>query len=130
MSDGTRPISWLWVGISTLVFMVLELGLGGFVADLLADRQVSHMLSLRIELLLSLVSFLGGGLIIGVISPGLRLLEPAIGAAITVVFTFFIAFFTPITFFAAEPGRMFVGGAIAFGLALFGAHVGERLTGN
>jgi hypothetical protein len=62
--------------------------------------------------------------------PGARLVEPAIGAAITVVFTFLISFFTPVTFFAAEPGRMLFGSGIAFVPALFGAHLGERITGN
>jgi hypothetical protein len=130
MTDGRRAISWSWVAASLLVFLVIELLVGGLVASMLAERSVSHMLSLRIELLMSLVSFLGGGLIVGLISPGPRLVEPAIGAAITVVFTFLISFFTPITFFAAEPGRMLIGGGIAFGLALFGAHLGERITGN
>ncbi len=125
-----QPPSVRWIAASVVIFVVLELLLGGWVAQMLAGRQVSHMLSLRIELAMSLTAFFGGGLVVGLISPGPRLVEPAVGAAISVVFTFLIAFFTPVTLLAADPGRMFVGGLCAFIIALFGAHLGERITGN
>lgn len=125
-----RPFSRSWLLASIAIFVAIELLLGGWAAHMLAGRQVSHMLSLRVELFMSLLSFGVGGFIVGLISPGKRLVEPAIGAAVSVVFTFLISVFTPITFIAAAPGRMLVGGAIAFVIALFGAHLGEKLTGN
>jgi hypothetical protein len=125
-----RPFSRRWLLSSIVIFTGLELLLGGWLASVFAGRNVSHMLSLRVELFLSLASYFGGGFVVGLISPGPRLLEPAIGAAVSVVFTFLIAFFTPVIFFHADPSRMVVGGVLAFGVALFGAHLGERLTGN
>ena len=125
-----RPVSRAWLAASVLIFTVLELLLGGWLASVFAGRNVSHMLALRVELLMSLGSYFLGGLIVGLISPGKRLLEPAIAAAISVLFTFLIAFFTPVIFFHADPSRMVVGGVVAFLIALFGAHLGEKLTGN
>jgi hypothetical protein len=131
MKDSAdRPFSNSWLVASIFIFVALELLVGGFVAKLLAGRNVSHMLGLRMELAMSLLAYTGGGFIVGLISPGRRLLEPAIAASVSVLFTFLIAFFTPVVFFHADPGRMVVGGGIAFVLALFGAHWGEKLTGN
>lgn len=125
-----RPISTKWVVLSVLIFTAFEVLLGQGVTKLLEGSTTSHMLMLRIELALMSMSFLAGGFLIGVLSPGPRLLEPAIGAAITVVFTFLIAFFSPIVVFQASLSRMVVGGALGFVLALFGAHLGEKITGN
>jgi len=125
-----RPISTKWVVLSVLIFTAFEVLLGQGVTKLLEGSTTSHMLKQRIELALMSASFLAGGFLIGVLSPGPRLLEPAIGAAITVVFTFLIAFFSPIVVFQASLSRMVVGGALGFVLALFGAHLGEKLTGN
>ena len=125
-----RPISRPWIVASILIFVALELLFGGATAYFLSGRNISHMLGLRIELAMSLLSFFLGGFVVGLISPGMRLIEPAIGASVTVVFTFLIAFFTPITVLAADPSRMLMGGLAAFLVALFGAHLGERLTGN
>lgn len=125
-----RSFSRRWLLFSILIFTGLELLIGGWLASIFAGRNVSHMLSLRVELLMSLASYFVGGFLVGLISPGPRLVEPAIGAAVSVVFTFLIAFFTPVIFFHADPSRMFVGGVLAFLIALAGAHFGEKLTGN
>jgi len=125
-----RPISTKWIVLSFLVFMAFELLLGQGLTRLLTGSTTSHMLMLRLEMLLMSASFLAGGFLIGVVSPGPRLIEPAIGAAITVVFTFLIAFFTPVVFYQASLSRMLIGGVIGFGVALFGAHLGEKVTGN
>lgn len=125
-----RPISWAWVGVSLAIFLGVELLLGGVVSDMLEGRTTSHMLRLRIELGMSLLSYLAGGFVVGVVSPGVRLLEPAIGAAASVAFTFLIAFFTPLTFLHASGDRILVGGMIAFAVGLAGAWAGERLTGH
>ena len=130
MSDTERPVSKAWIVASIAIFMVLELLLGGLMADVLAGRSTSHMLQLRLELGLSLLSFLVGGFLVGILSPGPRLVEPAVGAAATVVFTFLISFFTPVAFLQASGDRILIGGVMGFLVALFGAHLGEKLTGN
>ena len=38
------------------------------------------------------------------------------------------AAFTPVLFFGFSFGRILIGGGIAFGLALFGADLGERMA--
>jgi len=125
-----RPVSWNWVALSVLIFTAFEIVLGQGLTRLLAGSTTSHMLMLRLEMVLMSASFFAGGFLIGVVSPGPRLVEPAIGAGITVVFTFFIAFFSPIMIYQASLSRMLIGGVVGFGVALAGAHFGEKLTGN
>jgi hypothetical protein len=128
--SGNRPVSAKWVVLSVVIFTACELLLGQGLTRLLAGSTTSHMLMLRLEMVLMSASFLAGGFLIGVLSPGPRLLEPAIGAAITVVSTFFIAFFSPIMIYQASLPRMLIGGVVGFVVALFGAHLGEKVTGN
>ena len=123
-----QPFSRNWLIFSVVIFMVFEIVIGGWLAQVLVGKRISHMLSLRIELILSLGSFFLGGLVVGLISPGRRLMEPAIAAAISVVLTFMISFFTPLMFVQASVSRMLIGGAVAFIVALWGADLGERLT--
>lgn len=125
-----RPVSRPWIIGSTLLFLALELLLAGLVPQLLEGRFVGHVMSLRIEALLMVTSFFVGGFIVGVISPGPRLVEPAIGAAVVVAAGFLIALFSPVAFLRWDPGRIALGSVVAFGLALYGAHLGEKLTGN
>lgn len=127
--DPQAPFSWTWVAASLVVFTAFELVVGGWVADLLRGRAVSHMLRIRIELVMSLAGYGVGGFVVGLLSPRLRLLEPAVGAALSVVFTFMISWFTPIVLYGTSLDRMAIGALLAFGIGLFGAHLGERVTG-
>jgi hypothetical protein len=68
--------------------------------------------------------------VIGLISPRLRLWEPAVGAALSVGLTLVFTWFTPITFVHYSGGRLLLGSGLAFLLALAGARTGERLMGN
>ncbi len=128
--DEPRSFSKLWFAIALFVFVAAELFLGGYVAKVFQGRHVSHMLSIRVELMLSLVSYAIGGFVIGVVSPGLRMYEPAFAAAASAVFTFMIAWFTPLHFYTADPTKMMIAGVLAFFIALAGARLGERLMGN
>lgn len=125
-----RPLSLPWVAISFVVFMAVEVALGWVVGELLLGGFTSHVFRLRVEVMLSLGSFLVGGLIVGFVSPGLRLIEPAIAAALAVASTFVIGWLTPVTFYGFHTDRVLWGGAVAFVLALLGAHWGEQLSGN
>jgi hypothetical protein len=89
-------------------------------------------LSLRFTLqgLLNLVSYFIGGLIIGLISPGLRIHEPAAGAFLSVTLMLSLTLFTPYSFIRFSLTKMLIGGAIAFWLALLGARLGEKIAGN
>ena len=74
-----------------------------------------------------LASYFVGGFLVGVMSPGIRIFEPAIGAFFAVLCTFIYGFFTPHRFFGFALNRLLIGGIIAFVLALLGADLGERL---
>lgn len=118
----------LWVVLSLIIFVAIELLLGGVLGPLLAGRFISHQLSLKLQMFLMLGSYFFGGLLIGLISPGIRVLEPAIGAALAVIFTWVYSFFTPIRYYGFSLTRMLIGGGIAFVLALIGADLGERIA--
>ena len=125
-----RPFSKKWVGISMLVFIAVELFLGGFVAQLLVGKFISIGLRFTLQGGLYLISFFIGGFIIGLISPGIRIAEPAVGAFLSVAFMLFVSIFTPYSFIRFSLTRMLIGGVVAFFLALWGARTGERLMGN
>ncbi len=120
--------SIVWIVLSLIIFVAVELVLGGLVGPLLVGRFVSQPLYLKLEMLLMLGSYFFGGLLIGLISPDIRVLEPAIGAALAVIFTWCYSFFTPIRYYGFSLTRMLIGGGIAFVLALLGADLGERIA--
>lgn len=130
MTTEPRPFSWAWVGVSVVVFTAWELVLGGFISELLEARFTSHMLRLRLETVLSLGAYLGGGFTVGVISPGVRLAEPAVAAALSVALTFLISVLTPLRLYQIGGVRLVVGAVLAAAIGAYGAHLGEKLTGN
>ncbi len=124
-----RKFSWPWVFISIGVFIGIELFFGGFVSQIVAGRYVGRILWFKIEMLIMLASYFAGGLVVGLLSPGIRILEPAIGAFLAVLGTLIYSFFTPmIRCFGFSGDRALIGGAIVFVLALLGADVGERIA--
>jgi hypothetical protein len=125
-----RPFSWKWVLISIAVFMATEALLGWLVGEFLVGRYISAPGDFRVQGILYLVSYFVGGFVVGVISPGLRLWEPAVGAFFSVASSLLIAVFMPLRFFQFSTWKLLIGGAIAFALALTGAELGEKLTGN
>ena len=64
------------------------------------------------------------------ISPGIRMVEPAVGAFLSIALVVVLTLFTPYTFIAFSANKLLLGGGVAFVLALAGAYVGERLAGN
>ena len=111
-----------------VIFIAIELLLGGIVAQLISGRFVGRVAQVRFEMLLMLASYFFGGVLVGLISPGVRTLEPAVGAFLAVLITFIYAFFTPHRLFAFSTNRILIGGIIAFLLALLGADLGERIA--
>ncbi len=96
---------------------------------LVAGRYVGRIFWYKIEMVIMLASYFFGGLLIGLFSPDIRVLEPAIGAFLVVVGTLFYSFFTPMTrCFGFSSDRALIGGTIVFVLALVGADGGERLA--
>lgn len=121
-------LSGRWIAASFGMFVAVELLLGGVLAKLIAGKFLGHVASLKLEAILILLSYFLGGLLIGLLSPRVRVYEPAIGAALAVAFTFIITFFTPLCFISFSMGRVLIGGGIAFALAMVGANLGEKLA--
>ena len=113
-----------------VVFIGVELLLGGIVGELVVGRFMSLGLRFMLQGSLYLAGFFAGGLIVGLVSPGLRIREPAAGAFISVALMLALSIFTPYSFIRFSLFKMIVGGAIAFCLALTGARIGEKLTGH
>ena len=125
-----RPFSTTWMLASMAIFTGAELLLGGLVGEVVAGRFMSLSLRFLLQGLLNLASYFIGGFIIGAISPGLRIHEPAAGAFLSVALMLCVSLFTPYSFIRFSMTKMIIGGAIAFCLALAGAKLGERVTGH
>lgn len=123
-----KELSKAWVLYSLIAFIVAELFLGGLVGQVVIGRFVPHVLSYTIEAVLILVSFFIGGVIIGLISPKVRVLEPAMGAFLCVLLTLSISFFSPYSFMRFTWTKLAIGGGCAFFLAFFGARFGEKIS--
>lgn len=123
-----KELSWIWVLVSFVSFIAIELFLGGFVGNMVIGRFVPHILAYQLEVLLVLASFFIGGVIIGFMSPAIRILEPALAAFFSVLLTLSISVFSPYRFMSFTWTKLLIGGGIAFSLAFFGAHLGEKLS--
>ncbi len=130
MNTIKREFSKSWMFISFAIFIISELILGGLIGNIVVGRYMSISLHFMLQGLLNLISYFVGGFIIGVISPGIRIYEPAAGAFLSVAVMLLLTIFTPFSFFHFSLTKMIIGGAIAFFLALTGAKMGEKLTGN
>ena len=117
-----------WVWMSFAFFTIVEVTMGGFVAPMLAQRFMSHIAILRLEVLIILISYFAGAFAIGLISPAVRVIEPAAGAAISALLPFLIGIFSPVRFFHLDGTRPWIAAAIAFFVAMAGADAGERLA--
>jgi len=127
MSDNyeTSPvINWKWVGASMIIFFIVQLilsiafGLFGI---------LTLGLGFLLFIIIKPIVYFAGGLITGVLSPGVTIKEPAIGAvAITVLGGIFDAGLL-------LQGRMLatiLASILAFVVALIGATIGENMTGS
>ncbi len=124
-----EPFSWTWVFISLAMFIGMEIVLGILLGHFVVGRYASLSLRFLLQGILNLASYFVGGFLIGVITPRVRILEPGIGAFIAVAATICLTLFTPYSFIRFSLTKIIVGGVIAFVLALSGAKLGERLTG-
>ena len=117
---ATAKLEWKWIGISVLIFLAIQVVLS-------IVFGVFGILTLGFGFLLFVIvkplTYFLGGIATGLLSPGITIREPAVGAVIVSVLG--------IIFDASRSsgGRvvwMIVSGVIAFLLALAGAQIGER----
>lgn len=124
-----RSFSYKWMILSMITFIGIELVLGGVVGEWVMGRYLSHSLLFLLQGVLNLASYFIGGLIIGAVSPGLRMREPAAGAFGSVALMLGLTLFTPYSFIQFSLTKLVIGGIIACFLAYAGAELGEKLTG-
>ena len=126
----SRPFSMGWMFTSVGLFLASELVIGTWIGPLVLGKYVSPMFHLQLQMMMHLGSFYLGGLLVGIISPGIRLKEPAVAAFLSVVLVFMISFFMLTYWYPFSMDRMLVGGVIAMLIALAGAYSGEKVMGN
>ena len=125
-----RPFSMAWMFASVALYLGSELTIGTWLGPLVVGKYVSPMFHLQLQMMMHLGAFYLGGFLVGLLSPGVRLQEPAVAAFLSVVVVFMISFFMPTFFYPFSMGRMVIGGLIALVLALAGAYSGEKMMGN
>ena len=125
-----RPFSNGWMMASVVLFLAVELLLGTWIGPLVIGKYVSPMFHLQVKMLMHLASFYVGGVLVGLLSPGIRLKEPAVGAFISVLVVFLMSFFMPHWYYRFDFQKILIGGGIAVVLALAGAYSGEKMMGN
>lgn len=125
-----RPFSIFWVTVSMATFIAVELFIGGLIGPFLQGRYTSIALGFTLQGLLNLTSYLIGGFLVAIISPGIRIAEPATGAFFSVALVQVLTLFTPSRFLQPDHGKILIGGIIALILATVGATAGETLMGN
>lgn len=131
MATERAPFSVPWVLVGVLVYTAMEIAIAAFLAPvILTGRLASPMLQMRLQMLMHLGSFYLGGLAIGVVTPGARLIEPAVSAFIAVAIVFLMSFFMPTWFMHWSTTKVIIGGGLAAGLAVMGAYTGEKWMGN
>lgn len=131
MNDpNERPFSTPWTILSVVLFLAIELFIGTWLGPFVIGKYVSPMFHYQLQMIMHLLSLYLGGVIVGVVSPGRRLLEPAVGAFVSVLVVFLMSFFMPNWFFHFDLTKVIVGGGIGFGLGLLGAWQGEKWMGN
>ena len=124
-----KDFSTRWFVMSIGIFLFTEIALGILAGNLL-QGYTTQMVHYRIQVILHLTSFLLGGFVVGAISPGIRITEPALAAFCSVGLTMIFAWFVPQIFLRLELSKLFLGGGLAFVLAFSGAMAGEKFVGN
>ena len=127
----SRNLDWRWIGIGVAIMLGLSF-VAGLLSTLILGDQAAVVAEggevaigggrLFLLAVLSFVSFVLGGFIVGLKSPGRTILEPGISAAVAVLLSLLIA------------GSFSIGGVLAAGVVpflggLLGGWLGERQQG-
>lgn len=124
-----REFSWKWVGISFAVFLVFEVILGTALLSMGGNSAMWFAsLYAKFEVFLQAGSFFLGGLLIGLISRDVRILEPCIGAVLSASLVLISPSFMPgVQQSSGTIKIVFLFGS-ALVLSFLGARTGERFT--
>ncbi len=123
-----KSFSWQWMLTSLVIFIILEIVISSlfFVNSFwsFAPQSFRYL----VEIVSFLITFLLGGTIVGLISPSIRVIEPALAAFFSVFIMLSNGFFTPYGFSNFSLVKTVIGGGIAFAFAMSGARLGEKIA--
>jgi hypothetical protein len=121
-------LDWKWIAIGSVIMIVLSL-VGGLLTGLVLRPQVeaaatSGQISLSggqalLAVVITALSFLIGGFIVGIKSAGRTILEPGISALVAVLIVLVISGQLMIL-------NLVIGGLLPFAAGVFGGWLGER----
>lgn len=127
-----NSFSFNWIVGSVFIYLLLQVVFGMGAQQFVLPNIAAEHTKFLTEGLIVMLGFYVGAFVIGVISPGLRTLEPVLGAMTAILAAFSIVYFTPISSYFVQGGltRIAVGCTIAAVCAAAGVHSGEKLMGN
>lgn len=119
--------------LSTILYLITQIVLGVGAKVLVMPFIVADYTRSLTEGLIIILGFYIGSFIIGVFSPGRRIIEPVLGAVAAIVAAFSVSNFTPQMggWFRVDGVAMMGTAALLAGsIAAFGSYSGEKLMGN
>jgi stress response protein SCP2 len=123
-----KSFSWVWMLASLVVFIIAEIAIAGLFQTNLFWSFIPQSFRYLVEIVSFALSFLLGGIVVGLVSPSIRVLEPAIAAFFSVIILLSNGFFTQHGFADFSLIKMLIGGSVAFALAMSGARLGETIA--
>lgn len=130
---ASRSFSFGWVLASTVGYLTMQVVLGIAAQMLVLPFVVAKHTQFLTEGLIILLGFYVGAFVIGVVSPGRRIVEPVLGAIFAVGAAFSVANFTPQMggWFRYDGLSMMVTAAVLSAIfSGFGSYSGEKLMRN
>lgn len=128
-----KDFSFGWVLVSTVGYLMMQVVLGIVAQNFVLPFVVAKHTQFFTEGLIILLGFYIGAFIIGIVSPGRRLIEPILGAVAAVTAAFSVANFTPQMggWLRYDGLEMMVTAAVLAALfAGFGCYSGEKFMRN
>lgn len=122
-TDKFQAFSWTWVWMSLGSFLVAMnvLLLFPFFS------RTAHG-GLLIEVILNVLTYYLGAFMVGVVSPKVRIMEPAVAAVIAVILVHSAGMWVPTYWMPMSLGKIVILGAFVFCVAWAGAVHGEKFT--
>ncbi len=122
-TDKFQAFSWAWVWMSLGSFLVAQ-----SLLSLLYMRMKTIHGSILAEAVFNIITYYLGGFIVGVVSPKVRVMEPAVGAVLAMILVHSVGMWMPVSFIHFNVGKVVVMGILVFCLAWAGAVHGEKFT--
>ncbi len=132
-NSSRNGFSFSWVILSLLGYLVLQVALGLFANIFVFPFAGTKHTEFFAQGLIIILGFYIGAFVIGVISPGRRLIEPVLGSVLAVAAAFSVSSFTPQMggwYRVDGLAAMTTAAVMAAAIAGFGVYSGEKLMGN